>query len=313
VKGFMTADFTRRQAEWDDHGEGYPMSKDGPGLFCTLKVPAGLYYLSLYNFNKDGHTRNNRFRDYRLSVRLHTPGQPLSEIAGFEKQPELACARMTDFWNGAYKRFLVRGPTEITFQVARNHSFNTILAGVLLDLVDEYPVPYFQTVAEWQKTCADREKERQALQVEWSSGGTRLQRFRPGRTEAEAAARLFDETERMRLVNPVWWSRESRPFYAAALRLKGLSDLPPGPDKQRLYALATTCYYQLGLYEKWDAGQTLLGKVPARRIEKAIRWDGVHNFEGKGFEAVSAYVARQTTPRSGDTCAESPLQQERRR
>ena len=315
VKGYMTADFTRRQAEWDDHGEGYPMSKDGPGLFCTIKVPVGLYYLSLYNFNKDGHDRKNRLRDYRLSVRLHAPGQPLSEIAGFEKQPELARARMTDFWNGAYKRFLVRGPTEITIHVSRNHSFNTILAGVLLDLVDEYPVPYFQTVAEWQKVSADREKERQALQAEWFSGGARLQRFRPGRTEAEAAARLFDEVQRMQLVNPAWWSRESRPFYAAALRwtLKRLSDAPPGPDKQRLYALATTCYYQLGLYEKWEAGQTLLGKVPARRIEKSLRWDGVHDYWGKGNETVVKYLAEQAGKPGGETAPNVTEKKETRR
>ena len=109
----------------------------------------------------------------------------------------------------------------------------------------------------------------------------------------KAAARLFDELERMRLVNPAWWSRESRPFYAAALRgtLKRLGDAPPGPDKQRLYALATTCYYELGLYEKWEAGQTLLGKVPARRIEKALQWDGkAFSYQGKGYEIVTAYL-----------------------
>jgi hypothetical protein len=296
MKGLTTADFIRRQAEWDDHGEAYSMAKDGPGLYCTLKVPAGLYYLSLYNFNKDGHRGNNRLRDYRLSVRLHVPGQLLSDIAGFETQPEMARARMTDFWNGAYKRFLVRGPTEITFQVGRNHSFNTNLAGVLLDLVDEYPVPYFQTAAEWQRICADQEKERQALQAEWSSADARLRRFQPGRTEAEAATRLFDEVDRMRLINPAWWSRNSRPFYAAALRwtLKCLKDVAPGLDKQRLCALATTCYYQLGLYEKWDAGQTLLGKVPARQIEKALHWDGkTFSYQGMGFEIITAYLGSQ--------------------
>jgi hypothetical protein len=296
MKGYARPEFTRRQAEWDDHGEVYPRSMDGPGLFCTLKVPAGFYYLSLYNFNKDGHAGNMRLRDYRLSIRAHASSQPLSGIAGFEKQPELARARMTDFWNGAYKRFLVHGPTEITMQVNRNHSFNTILAGVFLDLVDEYPVPYFQTPAEWEKACAAREKDQQALQVEWSSGGTGLARFRPGRTESEAAARLFDETERMRLINPAWWSRESRPFYAAALHwtLKGLSDLPPGPDRQRLYTLATTCYYQLGLFEKWDAGQALLGKASARQIEKSLKWDGLHNFAGMGCATVTEFLRNQS-------------------
>jgi hypothetical protein len=315
VKGFMTADFTRRQAEWDDHGEGYPRSKDGPGLFCTLKVPAGLYYLSLYNFNKDGHVGNNRLRDYLLSVRIRKPGRPLSDIANFEKQPELARARMTDFWNGAYKRFLVRGPTEITFQVGRNHSFNTILAGVFLDLVDEYPVPYFQTVAEWQKACTNQEKERQALQAGWSSVSARLTRFRAAGTEVEAAARLFDETERMRLINPAWWSRQSRPFYADALRcmLKFLKDSPPGPDTQRHFARATTCYYQLGLCEKWEAGQVILGNVPARQIEKALRWDGVHNYWGKGCETVVKYLTERAGKPSGETGPNFPARRETQR
>ena len=39
------------------------MSMDGPDLYCTLKVPQGLYDLSLYNFNKDGHESANRLRD----------------------------------------------------------------------------------------------------------------------------------------------------------------------------------------------------------------------------------------------------------
>ena len=129
------------------------------------------------------------------------------------------------------------------------------------------------------------------------------------------SARMLDELECLRLWNPVWWATEGVHLYRPLLRLylAALKEVPPGPVKQELYARAATCYYRLGLYEKWEAGQILLGKTPARQIEKAIRWDGVHNFEGKGFEAVSAYVARQTTPRSGDTCAESPLQQERRR
>jgi hypothetical protein len=55
LQGYTTWDMYRRQAEWDDHGETYPMSIDGPSLYCSMKVPAGLYYLSLYNFNKDGH------------------------------------------------------------------------------------------------------------------------------------------------------------------------------------------------------------------------------------------------------------------
>jgi hypothetical protein len=293
VKGYMTPDFTRRQAEWDDHGEAYPMSRDGPHLYCTLRIPRGLFFLSFYNFNKDGNSGNNRFRDYRLSIRAHALGQPLSDITGFEKQPELARARMTDFWNAAYKRFLVRGPTEITFRVSRNHSYNAILAGVFLDLVEEEPVPYFHTREEWKALCARREQDRIGLQNEGLKPGARAGRFAPAASVQEVAAKVFNELERTRLANAAWWARESRPLYTALLRwnLAALKAALPGDRKQHLYARAATCYYQLGMYEKWEAGQTLLGRTTARKIEKALKWDGkTFSYQGKGLEIVTAYL-----------------------
>ncbi|GAH75758.1 unnamed protein product, partial [marine sediment metagenome] len=104
--------------------------------------------------------------------------------------------------------------------------------------------------------------------------------------------RGFEELERTRLWNAVWWATEGAHFYRPLLRwyLKALGEVQPGPVKQELYARAATCYYRLGLYEKWEAGQTLLGKTPARRIEKALRWDGVHDFEGKGYQVVTDYL-----------------------
>ena len=199
---------------------------------------------------------------------------------------------MRDFWPGAYKRFLVRGPTEITLHQSRNHSFNTILAGVFLDLVDEYPVPYFHTVQEWQAMKSAEAREVQSLLADSRASGRRSQRFRPAQTAAEAAVRGFDELERMRLWNAVWWAVEGVHFYKPLLRwyLAALQEVPPGPVKQELYARAATCYYRLGLYEKWEAGQILLGKTPARQIEKALRWDGVHDFDGKGYQVVTDYL-----------------------
>jgi hypothetical protein len=302
MKGYTKPEFTRRQAEWDDHGEAYPMSKDGPHLFCTLKVPSGLYYLSLYNFNKDGHEGYNRYRDYAISVRAHAAGRPLYEIEDFSTRPELARGRMRDFWGGAYKRFLVRGPTQITFSVSRNHSFNTILAGVMLDLVDERPVPYFHAVEEWKALADAQDKERRNLQAEWSSGGTHLARFRPARTAAEAAARVFDELERMRLVNLVWWAREGRPFYARLVRwhISVIPGRPAGLEKESLYSRAATSFYALGLFGKWEAGQTLHGETTTRRIEKALCWDGVtFSYQGKGHEIVTALLNSRAAGEAG--------------
>jgi hypothetical protein len=104
--------------------------------------------------------------------------------------------------------------------------------------------------------------------------------------------RLFDELERMRLWNATWWATEGVHLYRPLLRwyLAALNQVQPGRVKQELYRRAATCYYRLGLYEKWEAGQILLGKTPARSIEKALKWDGVSDFDGKGYQVVTDYL-----------------------
>jgi hypothetical protein len=292
-KGFMPEGYTRRQAEWDDHGEAYPMSSNGPGLYCTLKVPDGLFYLSLYDFNKDGHVGWNRFRDFRVSVRPHAPGLNLSDIEDFSKQPDLAHGRIRDFWGGVYERYLVRGPTEITVEVDRNHSFCTILAGVFLDLVEEEPLPYFHSFLEWEDILKNQETER--LQLSREPPGDHATRFRAATTEVEAARRCFGELERMRLTNSVWWATQGRRFYIPVLRggLAILESEAVHEEKKPLIACVTTCYYQLSLFGKWEAGQARAGEIPSRQVEKSIRWDGVHDFEGKGFLTVTDWFKRR--------------------
>ncbi|HET6442423.1 MAG TPA: two-component regulator propeller domain-containing protein [Phycisphaerae bacterium] len=318
-KGYQTADFTRREAEWCDNGHAYPMSDDGPSLYCSLRIPEGLFYLSLYDHNKDGHSGLNRFRDYRISVRRHVPGPPpaaevgenspddlrnfnLYDVSGFDQQQEMARGRIRDFWGGVYKRFLVRGPIEITVCVNRNHSHNTMLEGVFLDLVDERPVPYFHTLAEWRTLQQARAEEQKALEAEAASGA-RAERFRAAASEDEAASRLFEELGRMPLVNAVWWAQESRPFYAAVLRwaVPRMASAEDDDAKNRFARIAATCCYQLGLYEEWDDGQAQIGVRSARRIEKALRWDGVtYSYQGKGYEIVTKYLLERRRREQGN-------------
>ena len=172
-----TPEMARRQAEWDDHGEEYPMSLDGPHLYCRLQVPPGRFVLSLYEVNTQGHTWRNRYRDYRLSIRIPTrplqataqgtvqEGASRDRVAKGGKAPaaasgaggagaqdplqealqgtETARGRVSDFWGGVYKRFVVQGPLTLSIEVNRNYSHNTLLSGVLLDQLDEEPAPYF--------------------------------------------------------------------------------------------------------------------------------------------------------------------------
>jgi hypothetical protein len=79
---------------------------------------------------------------------------------------------------------------------------------------------------------------------------------------------------------------------------------PAGPEKQRLLARAATCYYQLGLFAPWEADEVALGKTPARQIEKALKWDNVNSFAGKGYKTVVDYL--QVHRRADTAKADSP-------
>jgi len=125
----------RREAEWDDHGETYPMMQDGPDIWITVQVPTGFHRLSLYFFNKDGHDNSNRYRDYLVEIKPASASLALAQDA-----PDLAKARVKDFWGGVYQKFALRGPSKYLVRVSRNHSFNTLVCGVFLD---QSPSPFF--------------------------------------------------------------------------------------------------------------------------------------------------------------------------
>lgn len=279
VKGLTTWQNARRQAEWDDHGEEYPMTQDGPHLYCSLKIPDGLFYLSLYDFNKDGHEGNNRYRDYAVSIRRHL-GRTLADVDESPTQPPLARARIRDFWGGVHKRFLVRGPLKVTIELKRNYSFNTIWASVMLDSVEEYPEPYFGVTN--PPPAASPSKNEPGL---------------------ENADKLFDALEAVRARNPIGWATQRRRLYAPLLRLYARAD--QDDDRASLARLAR-CYYELGLFEQWEGCQRRIGCVPARDIEKALRWDGqTFSLSGKGREMITASLANLAKHKAEDRAGSS--------
>ena len=285
-KGLTTRDQDRREAEIDDHGEDYPQSMDGPHIYTTLTVPAGLFTLSLYDYNKDAHGEaENRDRDYRVSIRPQ-PSEVLDDISTFEAQPELAHNRIRDFCGGVYKRFLVRGPVTLTVKVDRNNSRNTILPGMMLDLVDETPPPYFGSTDQWEEVQAHQEEQRQQAQ---SRG--RIALFQPAATEQEAASRLLDTLGKTQFMNSEWWSADSRQFYAPLLRwYTYAAGHTPKEQQADFDKPLATCCYQMGQYQQWEEEQKRIGLTPARDVEKALRWDGVST-DGQGYQVVTDYLA----------------------
>lgn len=259
----------RRQSEWDDHGEEYPLSKDGPDLYVALKIPAGNYVLSLYNRNKDGHEGFNRARDYNISVRPHDSQKALSEIEDFGQRPNWAQTRQRDFWGGEWKKFAVRGPQNFTVKVGRNYSFNTILAGVFLDEINEEPQPYFDAPANSAQTAS------------WKAANEK--------PADEAAEQLWAALQDAKSADVLWWSSQSRLFYQALLRhYQTATTRTASPEMPALWSRLGTCSYQLNLYPEWEAMQQRRGLKTARAIEKSLEWDEKSSFNGQGARAIVA-------------------------
>lgn len=121
---------SRRQAEandgtWDD--QAYPFAWDGPDLWLTIQVPAGVHRISLHFFNKDAHVLTNKYRDFPIELWREAP-DPAAE-----DRPPLARARVRDFWGPVYKQFLVCGPGPFLMRIGRNHSHGVTLNGVFID------------------------------------------------------------------------------------------------------------------------------------------------------------------------------------
>ncbi|MDR2643287.1 MAG: hypothetical protein LBC74_10885 [Planctomycetaceae bacterium] len=140
----------RRFAEWDDHGEAYVWSKDGPDLWYVLEIKhSGVFRLGMYFVNMDGHEHNNRFRDYLIEIYPSEKGY--SEVdsdrhvlgkyaeAQAVKVTPLVKTRVKDFWHGTYKQFIVNGPAKYLVKIDRNYSFNTIMSGIFVQQIHGKP------------------------------------------------------------------------------------------------------------------------------------------------------------------------------
>jgi hypothetical protein len=124
----------RRDAEEDDFSDNekvYPETYDGPDLWVKVSVPDSVHCLSLYFLNNDAHTVSNaKYRDYDVTIAPDYGDDEKTAAAA-----PLARTRVTDFWGGVYKQFLVCGPADFVVRIGRNRSFGTRLQAVFLDRV----------------------------------------------------------------------------------------------------------------------------------------------------------------------------------
>ena len=164
---------TRTEAEWDDHGEAYAGTFDGPNVIVAVDIPEGLHEVALYFYNPNGREGNAGYRDYLIEARSWKSRYPglvncliqgnrmrslqkkepprdawwknsdkrKEEVFARQAYPVEARTRVKDkAGNGVYKRFLVKGPVACSFTVRRNASFNTIVNGIFVTRMDgKYP------------------------------------------------------------------------------------------------------------------------------------------------------------------------------
>jgi hypothetical protein len=140
--GSTTWDNGRRRAEWDDHGEDYPAAFEGPNIYCDLSVPPGMYVLSLY-FITSTNPQRGGYRDFRMSISRNARSTPAYDNGRQNNLETLSHARFKDFWGGVYKKFLVTGPIDFTIEIQKQGSENTNVSAVMLDSLEEQPLPYF--------------------------------------------------------------------------------------------------------------------------------------------------------------------------
>lgn len=288
----------RRQSEWDDHGEVYPLTMQGPDVLCAITVPAGDFRLSLYDFNKNGYSGLDRFRDFKVSLWGHSTDASSSPPGQGDMGRLLARSRIHQFsGTGFYDRFLLHGPGIYTFRVERNYSYDTILAGVFLDLMDELPPPYFCDLNQWQTQKEQRQQQRQQELRRWADPAERSTDATPAKDEAQAADRLWEELQRACLRNPTWAATGARLYFRDLALWYGFASLKAkGAAKDQITRRTATCYYQIDLYSLWEDCLKQLKQESAREIEQSLRWDHVtDSYRGMEFRLIRQQVDRSTT------------------
>jgi hypothetical protein len=234
----------RRQSEWDDHGEAYPMSHEGPHIYVTIIMPPGNFYLSFYIFNKDGHDDNNRFRDYLITVK-----QYCETDADFARAPALAQGRVNHFWGGVYKVFAVKGGQKYSVQVHDNWSFNTILSGVFVDAIVDPPErrPYTEDIPRVQYAFQASEAEELARKAADNP-----------RKALYQALGTVGALEQWRGTVPLTFAPQARRQALPLQRL--LREDTVDPSKDLLLRARAECLHWLQLYDLRDATYEKLGK-----------------------------------------------------
>ena len=141
----------RTYASWDEHGETHPTDAKGPDLFVKLRMPEGLWQVSLHFVDWDWHGAPFP-RAHRLAF--------LDEAGN-----ETCTARVSEFGDGVYKIFGIEGGSDVVLRIRKDFSATVVLSGIFVDPISPPALPAdIQTRLEkTDKRAAARLEELSAL------------------------------------------------------------------------------------------------------------------------------------------------------
>jgi hypothetical protein len=268
----------RRQSEWDDHGEAYSATTQGPGLYVQFSVPPGLYLLALYAVNYNGHSGPMRFRDLPVTLSIdpstagqYTKWQCVERSSQFVVERTagpshvVARARFAHFYGGQWVRFLIRGPNLFTIHLRRNYSLNTMLPCASISLAESRPPPYFYPFPTHNQ-CAYGTFH--SSDHKWVPDVPPKPKITSGHL-IPIARYLYEHYQYPAAEELAAWSA-SADLWAGELRR--LDAHPHGIYARSAAAAAMHLLYRLHRFRRMERVQTDAGFLTARRIEVKMPW-----------------------------------------
>ena len=159
-----------------------------------------------------------------------------------------------DFYDGVYRRHLIRGPARLRYVIDRNNSFNTIISSVFIDRCDPLPGTYYAGGMRSDLTA----KVLAPMEV---VGGVVLEIDRQMLGQGDAVVR-----GNARL--------ESEMFRAVALE----REIP-------LANVDVLAGYYAGDFVAYERGLIGMGIITPRAIEAHFRWERGDSWTGREAEA----------------------------
>ena len=275
----------RRGAEWDDHGEAYPAYWQGPGIYCPLHLPPGLFRLAIYSVNMDGHSGPMRYRDYTCDILYppqNTPNTGYFAVRAAPRWRVLATRRICDFWGGVWTPFLVRGPVTICIHFGRNYSLNTMVSAVTFSLYAALPMPYSRepppaalAAHQYQMSVpGPRRIAEMARKCEVPLGFGAVERLPATPAAVEAGALFGGAIDAMRLRNCA----------VAAGRLSAKA-------RRAMELRKAGWLWQTHRFRAAERLERQAGLVTPRQVELRLKWNEVDSTSGTDGALVRAYMA----------------------